>query len=146
MRNQVVPRVSAQMLIPYIFLFGFYVITHGEIGPGGGFQGGVILAAAVILHSLVYGIEATQRALPRVWIDRLMAFGVLLYAGVGLYGMISGNAFLDYRVLGEEPHGAEALGMTLVEMGVGLTVATVMITLFDKFSTAVPLSKTKESR
>ena len=115
MRDQVVPRVIAQMLIPYIFLFGFYVITLGEIGPGGGFQGGVILAAAVILHSLVYGIEATQRALPRVWIDRLMAFGVLLYAGVGLYGLISGNAFLDYRVLGKEPHGAEALGMTLVD-------------------------------
>ncbi len=136
MKSQVVPRVIARMLIPFVIVFGFYVITHGEIGPGGGFQGGVILAVGVILHALVHGIEETRRALPRVWVDRMMAFGVLLYVSVGVVGLLSGNAFLDYSALGSEPHAAEALGMTLVETGVGITVAAVMVTLFDKFATA----------
>ena len=136
MNHQVVPRVIAKMLIPFVIVFAFYVITHGELGPGGGFQGGVILAAAVILHALVHGIEATRRALPRRWIDRLMAIGVLIYAGTGVVGFFTGHAFLDYSGLGSEPHGAEALGMTLVETGVALTVAAVMVTLFDKFATA----------
>ncbi len=136
MKSQVVPRVIARMMIPFVIVFGFYVITHGELGPGGGFQGGVILASAVILHTLVHGIEETRRALPRVWVDRLMAFGVLLYIGVGVAGLFTGHAFLDYSGLGTEPHGAEALGMTLVETGVGITVAAVMVTLFDKFATA----------
>ena len=136
MKTQVVPRVIARMLIPFMIVFGYYVIAHGEIGPGGGFQGGVILAAAVILHALVHGLEETQRALPRVWVDRLMAFGVLLYVSVGLYGLFTGNAFMDYSTLASEPHAAEAWGMTLVEAGVGITVAAVMVTLFDKFATA----------
>ena len=142
MKDQVVPRVIARMLIPFMLVYGFYVAIHGEIGPGGGFQAGVILAAAVILHAIVHGLEETQRALPRVWVDRMMAAGVLLYAGVGLYGLFAGHAFLDYTALafgatdGESIHGAEAMGMTLVEIGVTFTVAAVMVTLFDKFSTA----------
>lgn len=136
MKTQVVPRVIARMLIPFMFVFGFYVITHGELGPGGGFQGGVILAAGVILHALIHGLEETRRALPRVWVDRLMAFGVLLYVSVGLFGLFAGHAFMDYSAIGSESHAAEAWGMTLVETGVGITVAAVMVTLFDKFATA----------
>ncbi|MGA1201697.1 MAG: Na(+)/H(+) antiporter subunit B [Planctomycetota bacterium] len=142
MRDQVVPRVIARMLIPYMLVYGFYVASHGELGPGGGFQAGVILAAALILHSLVHGLEETQRGVPRRWVDRTMAFGVLLYIGVGIHGLLAGNAFLDYSSLAlgatdpESIHGAEAMGMTLVETGVTLTVAAVMVTLFDKFATA----------
>ena len=123
MKNQVVPRVIAQMLIPFIIVFGFYVIMHGELGPGGGFQGGVILASAVILHALVYGLESTQRALPRHWVDRAMAFGVLLYGGVGIAGFFTGHAFLDYSGLTGEPHGAEALGMTRSAVNTRITNA-----------------------
>ena len=66
MKQQVVPRVIARMLIPFMFMFGFYVITHGELGPGGGFQGGVILAAGVILHALIHGIEPSSSSDYRV--------------------------------------------------------------------------------
>lgn len=135
MKSQVVPRVIARMLIPFMFIFGFYVISHGEHGPGGGFQGGVILAAGVILHALIHGLPETQRALPRAWVDRIMAFGTLLYISVGLLGFFAGKAFLDYRAISNDNH-AEAWGMTLVETGVGFTVAAVMVTLFDKFATA----------
>ena len=127
MKNQVVPRVIARMMIPFVVVFGFYVVFHGEIGPGGGFQGGVILASAVIMHSLIHGIEETRRAIPRQWVDGTMVLGVLIYIGVGIFGFIGGHAFLDYTALGAEPHGAEALGMTLVEFGVALTVAAVPV-------------------
>ncbi|MFQ5654636.1 MAG: Na(+)/H(+) antiporter subunit B [Planctomycetota bacterium] len=135
MREQIVPRVVGKMLIPYVLLFGPYVITHGELGPGGGFQGGVILGSAVILHALIFGVRESRKALPRGAIDVLLGLGILLYAGVGVLGLLLGGSFLDYSVLVKSnPAAAEALGMTLVEYGVGITVAAVMITLFNKIA------------
>ena len=135
MKDQVVLRVITKMLVPYMLVFGCYVITHGEIGPGGGFQGGVILAAGFILYGVVFGKEALHRVVPRRLVDGLAAFGVLLFAGVGVWTMLLGGRFLDYSVLPAKDYGyAEALGMTLVEYGVGITVCTVMITVYDMVS------------
>ncbi len=138
--EHVVIRVTSKMLIPYIMIFGFYVIAHGEIGPGGGFQGGVILAAAYILYCLVFGVEAGSRALPRRAVEATMALGVLFYAGIGVLGMFRGAAFLDYRVLLSDPASAEPLGMTLVETGIGFTVAAVMITVFNMITEPTAVS------
>lgn len=129
--NQVVIRVIAKMLIPYIFVFGFYVVAHGEIGPGGGFQGGVILAAGYILYALIFGRDAGLRVLPPRWVDRAMAAGVLFYAGIGVLGFFRGAAFLDYRALGSHFEHAEPMGMALVEIGVAITVSAVMVTIFN---------------
>lgn len=129
--DQVVIRVVSKMIIPFIFTFGFYVVAHGEIGPGGGFQGGVILAAAYILFSLVYGREAGTKVLPPRWVDRFTAVGVLLFAGIGVLGFFRGAAFLDYRALGHDMAHAEPLGMALVETGVAITVFAVMVTVFN---------------
>ena len=91
-------RVVSKLLIPYILLFAFYVQFHGDYGPGGGFQAGVVFAAAVILYALVFGIgRAKQVFAPEVAV-RLMAAGVLVYAGTGLIGLLGGRAFLDYEV------------------------------------------------
>jgi len=135
MRNQVILRVVAKLLIPFILLFGFYVIMHGEVSPGGGFQGGVILASAFILYALVFGVKQGQRVLSRRVTDTLASLGVLLYAGVGVTTMLAGGAFLDYSLLvPADPPSGQALGITLVEIGVGVTVAAVMITLFNEFA------------
>ena len=131
MSEQTLLRVIAKMTIPFILVFGVYVITHGELGPGGGFQGGVILAAAFILYGLVFGADELRRRIPPAIVDASMAFGALLYAGVGLACLLKGGTFLDYGML--EPSAAgegEALGMTLVEYGVGITVCAVMITIY----------------
>ncbi len=131
MRGQTFLRVVAKMLFPFILVFGVYVITHGELGPGGGFQGGVILAAAFILYGMIMGAEELERRVPRWVTDAAMALGVLLYAGTGLHNLLAGGAFLDYTMLGpDRPGDAEALGMTLVEYGVGITVCSVMITIY----------------
>jgi multicomponent Na+:H+ antiporter subunit B len=135
MKDQVILRVITKQLIPFILLFGLYVIMHGEISPGGGFQGGVILASAFILYALVFGVHESRRVMSRRLSDALASIGVLIYAGVGVTTMFLGGTFLDYNMLNlnDTPAG-QALGITLVEIGVGVTVAAVMITIFNELT------------
>lgn len=136
MRDAVVLRTTAKLLMPFMMVFGLYVIFHGEAGPGGGFQGGVILAAAFILYALVNGIDKLETIVPERLTDILAALGVLIYAGTGVYTMLAGGAFLDYaRITPANPEAGQAWGMTIVESGVGMTVASVMLTLFREFAT-----------
>ena len=133
--DQVILRVVTKMSIPFILIFGFYVITHGELGPGGGFQGGVILATAFILYALIFGRPALYRILPPPVSDTLTGVGVLIYSGTGAACMLLGGKFLDYAFLNTaSPGDGEALGMTLVEYGVGITVSMVMLTIFNQLA------------
>ncbi len=133
--DQVILRVMCKLFIPFILIFGLYVISHGEIGPGGGFQGGVILATAFILYGLIFGRPELHRVLPERLTDILAVLGVLLYSGVGVFTMLRGGKFLDYAFLNPaSPGDGEPLGMTLVEWGVGITVCTVMITIFNQLA------------
>jgi len=133
-RRQAILRVVSKLLIPYILLFALYVQFHGDYGPGGGFQAGVIFAAAFILYGLVFGLETARRAAPPVLIETTAALGVLLYAGVGVVAMLMGGAFLDYSVLKHDATHGQHLGILLVELGVGVTVASVMIVIFFAFA------------
>ncbi|MEZ6091424.1 MAG: Na(+)/H(+) antiporter subunit B [Pirellulaceae bacterium] len=132
-------RVVTKLLIPYILLFGFYVQFHGDYGPGGGFQAGVIFAAGLILYGLVFGLHAVKRVAPPALIERCMALGVMLYAGTGFSTMLLGGKFLEYEKLNHHflpgflPHG-QHLGIFLVELGVGLTVTAVMTMIFYCFA------------
>jgi multicomponent Na+:H+ antiporter subunit B len=135
MKDQIILRVAAKMMIPFILVYGFYVIFHGDLSPGGGFQGGVVIAAAFILYGLVYGVAEMRKVLPRWLSDSLIAFGVLLYAGTGTYCLLAGYRFLDYTPIKPgEPGGAEAWGMSLVEYGVGFTVSMVMVTVYNEIT------------
>lgn len=124
---------ATKALVPFVIVFGLYVITHGDYGPGGGFQGGVIVAAAYILYALVYGVAPARRLVPRWATDNLAAVGVLFYGAVGTVSLFRGGTFLDYDALiPSAPTSAQPLGMFLVELGVGLTVACVMVTVFTE--------------
>jgi len=127
-------RVVARMLIPIILLFGLYVQFHGDFGPGGGFQAGVIFAAALVLHALVFGLEPTRRVVTPSAVRIAASIGVLLYAGVGVAGLVVGDNFLAYSGLAETAIGGQHLGILLVELGVGITVTAVMILLFYSFA------------
>ena len=126
--------VVAKLVVPLILLFALYVQFHGDFGPGGGFQAGVIFAAGLILYGLVFGVDRLRRAVPRAVVEALAAAGVLLYAGVGVAGMVLGGSFLDYGVLLPDPMAGQHLGILVIEFGVGVTVAAVMTNLFYCFA------------
>ena len=134
MNEHVVLRVVTKALIPFILLFGLYVQTHGDYGPGGGFQAGVIFASAFILYGLIFGIGATRRVFPSRLLLLLAALGVLLFAGVGIAALVMGGNFLEYAVFAEDPVFGNHIGIWLVELGVGLTVSSVMVTIFISFA------------
>jgi len=134
MRSQLVLRVIAKLLIPFMLLFALYVQFHGEFGPGGGFQAGVIIAASVIFYGLIYGLPAARRLAPDRFVESMIAGGVLLYGGVGVAGILLGGNFLDYFVLAADPVHGQLRGILLVEFGVLITVAGVMLKIFYVFA------------
>ncbi len=134
MSHHVVLHVVAKLLIPLILLFALYVQFHGDFGPGGGFQAGVIFAAALILYALVFGLDSARRVISPDLLRVLMACGVLLYGGVGVVSLLLGGHFLDYSYLASDPVAGQHLGILLVELGVGITVTSTMLSLFYGFA------------
>jgi multicomponent Na+:H+ antiporter subunit B len=132
--RQIVLRIVAKLFIPFILLFALYVQFHGDYGPGGGFQAGVIFAAAFVLYGLVWGVERAKRVVNPGILQIAAALGVLLYAGTGLASLFLGGNFLDYSVLASDPIAGQHLGIFLVELGVGVAVAAVMTTIFLCFA------------
>jgi len=134
LRHYLIPRMVGRMLIPFILLFGFYVQFHGEYGPGGGFQAGAIVAAAIILYALLEGENRALKVLPRGLLTGLIAGGALLYGAVGVVGILLGGNFLDYSVLSSDPVLGQQLGILLIEAGVGITVTGVLLSIFHAFA------------
>lgn len=138
MKRHVIVRVVAKLVIPFILLFALYVQFHGDYGPGGGFQAGVIFAAGVILYILVFGFLGTRRLWGRGFLERMLGAGVLLYGATGVVCLLRGGRFLEYNVLLSDPVEAQHLGILLVELGVGITVTAAMIAIFLTFVERTP--------
>ena len=134
MKNSLVLKVVGGMLIPYILLFALYVQFHGDFGPGGGFQAGVIIAASIVFYALIHGVEAARRVVPDTFVETMIASGVLIYAGVGLAGLFLGGNYLDYFVLDHNPIHGQHRGIFWVEVGVATTVSSVMLKIFYMFA------------
>ncbi|MEM7283362.1 MAG: DUF4040 domain-containing protein [Pseudomonadota bacterium] len=132
--QHLIPRVVGRLLIPFILLFGLYVQFHGEYGPGGGFQAGAIIAAAVVLYALLEGENKALQVIPQRVLLGLVAGGALLYGGVGVASMMMGGNFLDYSVLAADPVKGQQLGIILIEAGVGMTVTGVLLIIFHAFA------------
>ena len=134
MKNKAVLRVSSKLLMPPIMLFALYVQFHGDFGPGGGFQAGVIFASAFILYALLFGVAEARRVAPAGVVRATLALGVLLYAGTGVAGLLLGGNYLNYSVLADDQVAGQHLGILIIEFGVGMTVASAMITVFFIFA------------
>jgi len=154
--HHVVLGVTAKLFVPVIILFALYVQFHGDLGPGGGFQAGVLLAVVVILHALVFGLRETMLAVRPGFVRGGAALGVLLYAGVGLVCIVNDGAFLDYDylfppeieaqippgLLGDPDHPhhwGQHFGIFFIELGVLFTVAAAMISIFYGFAGRAPV-------
>jgi len=127
-------KVIAKLVVPVILLFALYVQFHGEYSPGGGFQAGVIFAAAIILYALVFGLDEARTVIPPRVLQKLPAVGVLIFGGVGLLTMLLGGNYLAYNALRDNPQKAQQTGIILVEIGVGVTVASVMLLIYFTFA------------
>ena len=134
MSDQIILRVATKIIVPTILLFALYVQFHGDFGPGGGFQAGAIIAAAIILFALLEGEQRALSVLPARVLLGLVAFGPLLYLAVGIAGIVLGGNFLDYSVLSSDPVKGQQLGILLIEAGVGITVTGVLLSVFHAFA------------
>ena len=134
MKREPVLRVVGKLLIPYMLVFALYVQFHGDFGPGGGFQAGVITAAAVIFYALIFGLPAARRVVPEALVETMVALGAFIYMGVGFAGLALGGNFLDYFVLDPDPVAGQHRGIFWVEIGVLVTVSGVMLKIFYMFA------------
>ena len=134
MKHNLILRVIAKYLFPVIALFAFYVQFHGDYGPGGGFQAGVILSVAFIFYALEFGLDTAERVLPPDVLRILASAGVLIYAGTGVVTMLIGGNFLDYDLLAANPLTGQHIGIMLIELGVGITVSAIMLMIFYAFA------------
>ena len=134
MNEHLILRVVIKFLIPFILLFALYVQAHGDYGPGGGFQAGVIFSAGLILYGMVFGLQRLRKVAPPRLVLTFIAIGLLLYAGVGFVTMLLGGTFLDYGYLADISTHGHPYGIILIELSVGITVASVMIAIFQTFT------------
>ncbi len=134
MKHNLVLRFITKYLFPVIALFALYVQFHGDYGPGGGFQAGVILSVAFILYAMVFGMETIEQVLPLRVLRILASTGVLIYSGTGVITLLMGGNFLDYDILSLRPIQGQHIGIMVIELGVGITVSTVMLIIFYAFS------------
>jgi len=134
LRHHLVPRVVGRLLVPFIVLFGLYVQFHADFGPGGGFQAGALVSAGLILYALLEGERSALAVVSFNLLAGMIVGGALLFVGVGIAAMLMGGNFLDYSVLGPTPVAGQHVGILLVELGVGITVTGVLLTIFHAFA------------
>ena len=126
-------RTISILMIPVIILYGLYIQFHGDYSPGGGFQAGVIVASAVILHSILFGLKVTSKVISPYIVRLIGGIGILIYGGTGVVSMLFGGEFLSYSTLISDPVLGQKLGIFVVELGVGMTVCSSMLTIFFNF-------------
>ena len=132
--NQII-RILSKILFPFLIIFALYVQFHGDYGPGGGFQAGVVVAAAFVFYALVNGLAKLKEIIPEKLLECLVPLGVLIYSGVGVTSWILGGNFLDYSLLDKnDPSHGQHMGVLIIEFGVLITVAATMLMIFYSFS------------
>lgn len=126
--------IVSRMISPFIMLFGAYVIAHGHYSPGGGFQGGAMLAASLLLIRLAAGSRISDLQFRRVWGTPVGIVGVFIFFGVGLVAMINGGEFLNYAhfiIPGFDGPMLRSLSILVIEVGVGLAVMGILVSIYD---------------
>jgi len=137
--------VGVRVMIPFIQLFGLYVIAHGHYSPGGGFQGGVVLGASFILMAIAFDLKTSLRFFSLRANAVMASSGVFIYTGTGVLCALVGGLFLDYSALDAiiplGPVEWRSMGVFVVELGVGLAVTAIMASLFWDLSSGGDMDK-----
>jgi multicomponent Na+:H+ antiporter subunit B len=129
----ILKRVAA-IILPFICTYGFYVILHGHVSPGGSFAGGIIVGLSFIAFSTIYGIEKGRAKLPETFLVWTESYGTLWYGIMGMVGIFKGAPFLANKLAGVDlgvPGTLSSGGLiSLIGLGVGIRVASTIVTLF----------------
>lgn len=139
--ENIIIKTICRILIPFIQIYGLYVIMHGHYSPGGGFQGGVILGSSFILLVIAYGLVEARRRLSIKFLTGLASLGLLIYSGIGVLALLMGGRYLDY---GKLPLSflpvpkIRSMGILGIEIGVGLVVMAIMIIIFQAIASYEP--------
>ncbi len=141
--SSIIMDVVVRVMVPVIQIFAFYVIFHGHYSPGGGFQGGALLAASVLLQRVVLGQERSQPSFARSLAMPFAITGILLYLVTGLGDMPYGGNFLEYDMLpfGMAPDWLHNTGILLVEIGIAFAVMGALVSIFDELVLSRPKSQ-----
>jgi multicomponent Na+:H+ antiporter subunit B len=136
--SSLVVSVVAQKAMPFILMYGLYIILHGEVSPGGGFQGGVIIGAVYILYTVVFNLEEGRNQAPSKYITLANTLGPLIFVIAGLAGIVGGYTFLANKVVSFIPHGDpgtmfSSLSLLLINLGIGLAVSSIIVACFFAF-------------
>jgi multicomponent Na+:H+ antiporter subunit B len=140
-QESIIIRTVVRIMVPFIEIFALYVIMHGSSGPGGGFQGGVIFGAGIILYAIIYGLKEGKQRMSDKLNRILPSLGLTIYAGTGLLCLVFGGMYLQYGMvplLLNDPAEVSAILIDAVEIGIGMTVLAVMISLFFDISPPEP--------
>ena len=138
-------RTTCRLVIPFIQIFALYVIAHGHYSPGGGFQGGVIMGASVVLFAIAFDLRSAIRRMGERLIALLCTLGVMIYASTGVLCMLFDKNYLDYsalaKILGVDAVSARSHAILVVEIGVGIIVMAVMVILYYILASAGKLDE-----
>lgn len=132
--NDLFVKITTRIILPFIQVYGIYVIIHGHLSPGGGFSGGAILATSIVLYTLAFGLKAAQLRMPHHVSSKIETGGILVFIAFGYMGILFGESFLANRIAGF-PIGTlgqifSAGMIPVITFAIGLKVMSTVITLF----------------
>ena len=145
--DSVIVRSLGHLVIPIAQLFGVYVLVFGQYGPGGGFVGGVIIAASMIMAILVFGLESEDSSTARKILHG-DGLGLLIFGGVGGLCLIGGGQFLNYSALpvpGLDEASRHFTGILLTQIGVAADVAVTGVSIAVSLAPESALHSEEES-
>lgn len=126
---------TVRVIAPFVFTFGLFIMFHGADSAGGGFQGGVIVATVVIMLGIAFGVSPTREWVNPYLLVGLTGLGMGMFLLVGVMTMVFGGGFLEYSAI--DIDHATKYGVEVVELAIGVTVASVLSGLFFSIESGV---------
>ncbi len=133
-QEDIIIQTICRFFIPFMQVYGLYVLVHGHGSPGGGFQGGCIFAASFILMAILYDLSEVKRRFSEKLNVVFFSLGVFIFVGVGWLCLLLGGNFLDYgklsKILPADPVMARYYSIAVIEIGIQITVMAIMVSIF----------------
>lgn len=128
-------KVIVEILFPFIMMFGIMVVLNGHLSPGGGFSGGTILGAGLILYSTAFGFEKVRSFFNFKIFSRAISFSLIFYAIAKGYSFITGAAHIDSGIPLGTPGRILSAGLILpLNIAIGIVVACTIYGLYSLFT------------